>query len=62
MIGYRVYIMDCNGIHIEDVAAIMADGDADAIRTATQRRDRQPWELWQGGRMVEKSTGLKLAA
>jgi hypothetical protein len=62
MIGYRVYVMDWLGIHIDDVDAIMADGDADAIHMASQRRSCQPWELWQGGRMVEKCQGLKLAA
>lgn len=62
MVGYRVYIMDWQGIHIEDVDAIMADDDTDAVRKACRRFDRRPWELWQGGRMIRKCAGLRLAA
>ncbi|WP_152663993.1 hypothetical protein [Sphingomonas sp. SRS2] len=61
MIGYRVYIMDWHG-HIEDVDAIMADSDDAAISAANQRRDTQPWELWQGGRLISKCAGLQMAA
>lgn len=55
MTGYRIYIMDCSGDHIEDVDAIMADSDDEAIIAARRRHDR--WELWQCGRLIQTCRG-----
>ncbi len=52
MEDYRIYIMDWAGRHIEDFDTLRAACDADAIETARRRRDRQPAELWLGGRQV----------
>lgn len=55
MIGFRVYLMDGCGRHIEDVVEIMAPSADDAMNATEQRRSRHHWELWQGGRLVRKS-------
>ena len=52
--NYRIYLMDWVGVHIEDFAPISALCDADAISAAERRADRQPIELWLGGRLVCK--------
>jgi len=53
MSSYRVYILNRQGTHIDDADVVLAMDDAEAIRLAGQRGDKNPWELWQGCRRVD---------
>ena len=50
---YRLYIMDAEGIHIDDFRNVSASGDDEAIREALTFQLRCPSELWQGGRLIQ---------
>jgi hypothetical protein len=54
MASYRFYILDRQGIHIDDTDILLAIDDAEAIRLASQRGSRNPWELWQGCRRIDR--------
>jgi hypothetical protein len=54
MSSYRVYILDRQGIHIDDADVLLAMDDAEAIRLADRRSNSNPWELWQGCRRVDR--------
>jgi hypothetical protein len=53
MASYRVYILDRQGIHIDDADILLAIDDAEALLLACERGNQNPWELWQGCRRVD---------